>query len=241
MDLVLLALAAFSTALMSATLGLGGGVLLILLMPGLLPSAAIIPVHALVQTMANFARVGFSLRCVDWPLVPPLLIGSILGAYLGSHGAAFISLQWLPAVAGLIILVVTWLPMSRIKMSGQGALVMLGFYQTGLGMLAGATGPLGAAVMQRINTRRDWLVVNTGLYMALNHLLRTVAFALIGFTFEPWWPEILAMSLATIPGAWLGTQLRYWVPQQNFTHIFRWLISLLALRMIALTFWDQSA
>ena len=108
-------------------------------------------------------------------------------------------------------------------------------------MFAGATGPLGAAVMQRFNAERDWLVINTGMYMVLNHLSRTVAFTLMGFTFAPWWREILVMTLATLPGAYLGTRLRYLVPQHNFARIFRWLISLLALRMILLTFVSQSA
>lgn len=240
MDLALLTLAAFATAVLTAALGLGGGVILMLLMPGLIPNYAILPVHAFVQTVSNCARVGFTLRQVDWELVPPLVLGSVLGAYVGSHTVEFVSLHWLPAIAGTIILIVTWLPLSRLKMAGKGALVALGFYQTGLGMLAGATGPLGAAVLVRINAQRDWLVVNTGVYMVLNHFFRTLAFALLGFAFMPWWHEVLAMSIAMVPGAWIGTRLRYWLPQQNFARIFRWLISILALRMIALTFLEQS-
>jgi len=74
----------------------------------------------------------------------------------------------------------------KVSGGGQLGLLLLGFYQTGLGMLAGATGPLGAAVLLRHRQDRDWLVVNTAVYMSLNHLLRFIAFAALGFSLAPW-------------------------------------------------------
>ena len=234
-DLLLLTLAAFGTSLLTSLIGLGGGVVLMLLMPGLIPLAAILPVHAVVQFVSNVARVGFAYRHVDWTLFTPVLLGSVVGAFFGSHGADFVSLDWLPAVAGVIIMIVTWVPLGRFMPTGRSALFTLGFYQTGLGMLAGATGPLGAAVLGKINAQREWLVVNTGIYMTLNHGVRSVAFSLLGFAFAPWWKTIVIMSGATIFGAWLGTRLRQRLPQSNFQQIFRWVITVLALRMIWLT------
>jgi len=234
-DLLILIFAAFATSALTALIGLGGGVVLILLMPGLIPLAAILPVHAFVQCVSNVARVGFAYRYVDWALFMPVLVGSAIGAVVGSLTADVISLQWLPAVAGIVIIAITWLPIGKIIPTGRGALFVLGFYQTGLGMVAGATGPLGAAVLGRINTQREWLVVNTGIYMTLNHGVRAVAFALLGFAFAPWWKLILGMSVASILGAWMGTRLRQLLPEGNFNQIFRWVITVLALRMIWLT------
>lgn len=241
MDTVWLTIAALLTSLLTALIGLGGGVVLMLLMPGLMPLAAIIPVHAVVQFVSNLSRVGFAPGEVDWQLVPPLLLGSVVGAALGSQTVGLVSLDWLPAVAGVLILLVTWLPAGKLVPTGPRALVVLGFYQTGLGMLAGATGPLGAAVLAKIRTQREWLVVNTGVYMLLNHGVRAVAFALLGFAFAPWLDIILWMSLGMIAGAWLGTRLRQRLPQHNFDLIFRWLVTVLALRMVALTVLEQTA
>ena len=115
----------------------------------------------------------------------------------------------------------------------------LGFYQTGLGMLAGATGPLGAAVLMRHNTDRDWLVVNTAVYMSLNHFLRCLAYAVLGFAFLPWLPLIAGLVLAVVAGSWVGTRVRHLIPQGNFQFWFRLLLTLLALRMIGVTLWQQ--
>ena len=99
-------------------------------------------------------------------------------------------------------------------------------------MLAGATGPLGAAVLLRRNGRRDWLVVNTALYMSLNHVIRLAAFLLLGFSFAPWWQLVLALIVASAAGSWLGTRLRTLIPERDFSRWFRVLVSLLALRLI---------
>ena len=239
MDNLWLTIAAFSTSLLTALVGLGGGVVLILLMPGLMPLQAIIPVHALVQFVSNLSRVVFAVREVDWHFIPPVLLGSFVGALVGSQTVGLVSLPWLPAVAGVLILFVTWIPLDRLVPTGRWALVALGFYQTGLGMLAGATGPLGAAVLARIRSQRDWLVVNTGVYMMVNHGVRAVAFGLLGFSFAPWINTIIWMSFGMVTGALVGTRLRQSLPQQNFETIFRWVVTVLALRMVGLTVMDQ--
>ena len=225
----------FTTSCLTAVIGMGGGVLLITLMPGLVPPAAIIPIHACTQLASNLSRAAFGWRHVDLTIIPAFVAGAILGAWLGSEIYDSLDLRWLPAIIGVLILLFTWVPLPALRGGGQFSLALLGFYQTGLGMLAGATGPLGAAVLLQRNKQRDWLVVNTAVYMTLNHLLRVIAFTAIGFSLAPWWQLVLGMILAGIAGSWVGTRLRPLVPQVNFQRWFRVLVSLLAARMIALS------
>lgn len=223
-----------ATSCLAGAIGMGGGVLLIALMPGLVPAAAIIPLHALTQLASNLSRAGFGWRHISWHLVPAIAAGGIAGAWLGAEVYARLDLAWLPAVIGGLILVMTWVPLPAPRGRGQWALGLLGFYQTGLGMVAGATGPLGAAVLARYGVQRDWLVVNTAVYMSLNHMLRAAAFGLMGFSLVRWWPLLLGMVVASVAGSWLGTRLRQYLPQANFLRWFRVLVTLLALRMIAM-------
>lgn len=225
----------FFTSGLAAVMGMGGGILLIACMPGLVPAAAIIPIHAVTQLTSNLSRAAFGWRSIDVSIIPAFTCGALLGAWLGSEVYQSLDMQWLPAVIGVLILLVTWVKMPSVPGGGQLSLVLLGFYQTGLGMLAGATGPVGAAVLLQRSIERDWLVVNTALYMTLNHGVRMSAFVLIGFSFAPWWQLVLGMVIAGIGGSWVGTRLRSRIPQFNFQHIFRGLVSLLALRMIIMT------
>ena len=228
---------AFVTSCLTAVIGMGGGVLLLTLMPGLLPNAAMLPVHAATQLASNVSRAAFGWRAVDAGIIPAFCAGALAGAWLGGELYRSIDLTWLPLVLGLFVLVVTWLPLPLMRGGGQLALVLLGFYQTGLGMLAGATGPLGSAVLLRRNRERDWLVVNTALYMSFNHALRVLAYVAMGFSFARWWHLLAAMIVAGIAGSWVGTRLRVLVPQRNFHTLFRVLVSILALRMMATVLW----
>jgi uncharacterized membrane protein YfcA len=226
---------AFLTSCLAGVMGMGGGILLIALMPGLLPAAAILPVHAVTQLASNVSRAGFGWRHIDPAIIPAFTLGAIAGAWLGSEIYQSLDARWLPACIGLFLLWFTWAPMPRVPGGGQLALLLLGIYQTGLGMLAGATGPVGGAVLMRRNTARDWLVVNTAVYMTLNHTLRLAAFVAIGFSFAPWWQLVAGMVVAVILGSWVGTRLRSRMPQLNFQRLFRIMVTLLALRMIALS------
>ena len=236
-ELVLVPIVFFTSAL-AAVMGIGGGILLIALMPGLIPATVIIPLHAATQLASNCSRAAFGWREIDLVIIPAVLLCAAAGAWAGAEVYQGLDLYWLPAWIGVFILVITWIQLPAIPGGGQLSLGLLGFCQTGLGMLAGATGPLGAAVLLRRNTDRDWLVVNTAVYMTLNHILRLIAFVAIGFSFAPWWKLTLGMIIAGVLGSWIGTRLRSCVPQLNFQRIFRWMVTLLALRMIALPlFW----
>ena len=234
-ELALVPLAFFTSAL-AGVMGMGGGMLLIAAMPGLVPASAIIPVHAFTQLASNASRAMFGWRAISWEIVPAFTAGAVLGAWLGGEIYGSVDMHWLPAVIGAIILLITWVPLPQVPGGGQLALAVLGFYQTGLGMIAGATGPLGASLLLRRNKGRDWLVVNTAVYMSLNHVFKMVAFGVMGFSFAPWWELMLAMALAVIAGSWAGTRLRTRIPQRNFQRLFKTLVTLLALRMIALPF-----
>ena len=97
---------------------MGGGVPLITLMPGLVPAAAIIPLHALTQLASNGSRAWMSRSHIDYSLVAPFLLGGVLGALFG--GALFnkLDLRWLPGLIGLVILVITWLPLPLVRGAG---------------------------------------------------------------------------------------------------------------------------
>ncbi|MFT4518997.1 MAG: putative membrane protein YfcA [Halioglobus sp.] len=214
---------------------MGGGILLIAVMPGLVPAAALLPIHAITQLTSNLSRSAFGWRVIDFAIIPAFALGAVAGAWLGAEVYQSLNMQWLPALIGVFILVLTWVKLPQVPGGGQMSLVLLGFYQTGLGMLAGATGPVGAAVLLQRNSGRDWLVVNTALYMTLNHSFRVGAFLLLGFSFAPWWQLVVGMVIAGICGSWVGTRLRSRLPELNFKRIFQVMVTILALRMITLS------
>ena len=237
MNDVLLVVFAFATSTLTAITGIGGGMMLIAFMPGLLPAAAIVPVHGAVQLFANTSRALFGWRDLQWKYVLAFVAGGILGGLLAALVRREINLEYTPLLIAAYILYTVWGPTLDLNVPPRGEFVSIGLIQTALSMIVGATGPMSTAALLRQGLQRDALVVTGALMTTFSHLIKIVLFAILGFAFVSYWKIILGMSIAVIAGAYLGTQLRYRIPELRFKLMLKWLLTLLALRMIYLTFY----
>jgi len=232
---ILLILIAGATSIVTAVTGIGGGLVLIAIMPGFLPTTAIVPVHAVVQMFANSSRALFGWRFLRWEFVLAFIAGSILGGGIAAGIAREINLAYTPLFIAAYILFITWGPTLKFNKPPPGEFVIIGTIQTGLSMLVGATGPMSQASLMARGLKRDALVVSGALMTTFTHLIKVLLFALLGFSFIEFWQVILGMSTAVIVGALIGTRIRYQVPEALFRRILKWALTLLALRMIYLT------
>ncbi len=224
----------FVSSMLTAVLGIGGGVLLISLMPGLLPAAAVVPVHGVVQLASNVSRALFALREVRWDLSAAFFAGACLGAAVGSQVVVALPEKVLPVLLGAFILVVTWTPVGRLRLPGR--FLTLGAVQTFISLFVGATGPLASPLLLREGLSRDRIVATHAVMMSALHGLKIVTFAALGFALGPYLPLLAAMTVSTTLGSWAGTRLRAKVPEARFRQALKALLTLLALRLI-FRFW----
>lgn len=235
MNEILLVVFAFATSTLTAITGIGGGMMLIAFMPGLLPAAAIVPVHGAVQLFANSSRAFFGWRHLQWQFVLAFIGGGILGGLLAAAIRREINLEYTPLLIAAYILYTVWGPKLNLRIPPRGEFVTIGLVQTALSMIVGATGPMSTAALLRQGLKRDALVVTGALMTMFSHLIKIILFTILGFAFVSYWKIILGMSIAVIAGAYLGTRLRQKIPELRFRVMLKWLLTLLALRMIYLT------
>lgn len=228
----LLSLCAFFTSLLAAILGQGGGLILMPLLALFLPAAQLIPVHACIQLASNSSRVLFAWHDADkgilWAFIPGCLLGAIIMLPILQH----INLHYLPLLIGLGILYLTWGKNLQLPAWLPAPFFLLGITQGSLGMLIGATGPLGSALLLKKGLNRDQLVASNALLMLISHLVKLPLFWHLNDAWLAAWPLILAAATAAIVGSWVGTHLRQRVPEKLFFTLFKTLITLLALGMI---------
>ena len=165
------------TSAITAVTGIGGGMILIAIMPGFLPAAAIVPVHAVVQLFANSSRALFGWRFLRWEFVLAFVAGSIFGGAIAAFIAREINLEYTPLFIAAYILFVTWGPAPKFKRPPPGEFVIIGAIQTGLSMLVGATGPMSQAALMARNLQRDALVVSGALMTTFTHLTKVLLFS----------------------------------------------------------------
>ena len=69
----------FLTSTVAGVVGIGGGMMLITILPSFLPLNALIPVHGLTQMSSNFSRAVFGYKDVQFEVIPKFLLGSLIG------------------------------------------------------------------------------------------------------------------------------------------------------------------
>jgi len=230
-DWVLIVVACF-TSMIAAVGGIGGGVVLIAIMPGLLPAAAIIPVHGLVQIASNMSRALLGIRHTEWRIVGQYAGGAVIGALLGSYFVADLEWEMMPLFLGIFILTITWMPKFSNAPDLPAKFTLLGAFQTALSLFFGVSGPLNMPFLLRENLPRDRTVITHSIQMASSHMMKVLTFGFLGFAFAPHWKLVVAMVISASVGSYVGTGIRGRVPERWFRIFLKGLVSLLSVRMI---------
>ena len=205
---LLLGLLAMVTSLIAAIVGFGGGMMLIAVMPQFFSPSLIIPVHAVTQVASNISRVIFSFSDVRWPLFYPFFIGSIAGLCLFGLLLFNMPTHYIPLAIGLYILLKTWCQAFVQMIEKYENLYLIGFLQTGLGVVVGSTGPLALSYLANKLTDRNQIIATSALFMTFSHLIKIPIFGMIGASLWEYKTVVLIMVAGSVTGSWLGTKMR---------------------------------
>lgn len=198
----------------------------------LVPVAAIIPVHGVVQLGSNVGRAAILRSHVAWACLAAFFLGAVPGALAGIQIAGTLAGPVLKAALGGFILLITWMRLPRLAAIRLPGFAVTGAITTFLTMIFGATGPFNAVVLSKTFSERLQFQATTAAVMSLQHMVKTAAFALAGFAFAPWLPLICAMIVTGLAGTWVGTNILRKTPEGRFRLIFRICLTVLALDLI---------
>lgn len=229
---VFLGIITFLTSTIAAIVGLGGGMMLIAILPSFLPVNALIPVHGLTQMSSNLSRAVFGYKDIQYEVIPKFLLGSFLGIGLFASILTLISLEYVPLFIGVYILLSLWSEKFNEKIKRYESYFLAGFFQTGLSMVIGATGPLTMTLLLKDYKDKDKVVATSAALMSLTHILKVFVFMYFGFVFFDYIGIIIAMVIGAIVGSWTGTKLRNIIDGKKFTMILKVLLTLLAIKII---------
>lgn len=220
------------TSMLTAVLGAGGGVLLLVLMASWMPAAAIIPVHGMIQLGSNSGRAVLTRAHIDWKVIaafaPGVLVGAALGAWLLVDLPAHV---WQLAIA-LFVLYLCWGPKLPKTSFGPAGIFLAASITSFVSLFVGATGPLVAAFVKQIHQNRFKTVATFATAMTLQHAPKALVFGVAGFVFSDWLLFILAMIACGFVGTWLGLRLLKTITNRWFSLAFNLVLTLLALRLL---------
>lgn len=233
---ILLGIITFLTSTIAGVVGLGGGMILIAVLPSFLPINALVPIHGLTQLSSNLSRAVFGYKDVKVEVIPKFLIGSLAGVSFFAVILYFVSLTYIPLFIGIYILLSLWSQKFNDKIKKFESYYLIGFIQSGFSIVVGATGPLATTLLVKDYNDKDTVVATAAALMSITHLLKVFAFMLFGFVFFDYIGILVAMIIGAIAGSYAGTKLRDKIDGKKFMLALKIILSLMAIKLVIFVF-----
>nr|WP_217906233.1 sulfite exporter TauE/SafE family protein [Vibrio natriegens] len=220
------------TSAIAGVIGFGGGMLLIAILPNILSPSLIIPIHGVTQLASNSSRMFFSLSHVRWSLLPKFLAGSLVGMLLFGLFLSNISFEYVPAAIGTYILLNLWSKRFAHFIRRYESYYLIGFLQTGLGLIVGAVGPLSLSVLTKQLKSNNEVIATSSMFLTLSHLAKIPVYAAVSSDLVSNMNLIVYMVIGSILGSFIGTKARFKAGNNKIILVIKILLTLLAVRML---------
>lgn len=221
----------FVSSLISATFGIGGGPLILVVLGLTLPVSAMVPLHSALALGLLVARQWHFRRHVAWDIVRAFVPGAFIGVLMGARLYVALPEEFIAVAVSLLILATVWFPPVRWRPSVSHPFFYVGVIHAFLSTLF-SFGGLMQSLMIRTRLDRMQIIGTMSVALAVMTLIKTVSYATFGFDYRPYAWIITGAVLASFPGAALGKKLARRFREDRFRLAFRLLMTFLALRLM---------
>ena len=226
LEFCILFLSSLLTSTVTASFGLGGGSLLILIMVSIMNPLVIIPIHAIIQMSSNSTRAIVFRENINFTYMLPFVLGSLIGVSIAAIIIIDLPKNLIQSFIGIFILYSLffilyslYVPKAQnIKISNM-KIGILGLISSFLTMFVGGTGPLIAPFVRSFKNDRKATVGTQSTFMTFQHGIKIITFLFLGFSFVKYLSLILAMIIFGIIGTWIGKKILF-PYQKNSSGIF---------------------
>jgi len=137
-------------------------------------------------------------------------------------------------IIGVLVLFATWRPKEGSVDWGEArSFAAVGAIAGTLGVVVGATGPLIAPFFLREGWAKEDIIATKAACQVFVHTQKIIAFGVVGFSFSEELPYVLPLAVAVVLGTWCGKKVLAHLSEARFRFIYRLVLSVLALRLIA--------
>lgn len=232
MEIILL-LSSFFTAIISAVIGMGGGVLLLSIMTFFIQGPVLVPIHGVVQLISNSTRVFYLKDHIKWDYYKFYILGLPVGAFVSTLLLRdIIEKQYILLLLAGVIFYAIFKPknLPQFKVS-QKYWVLIGALTGFLAILVGAVGPMLAVFFIRDDFEKEEIVSTKAMMQLSAHLIKIPAFIYLEFDYFANMNLILLMGFGVIIGTKYGVKLLKNVDQALFKKLFKMVLFIAGVRI----------
>jgi uncharacterized membrane protein YfcA len=237
-EISILAGAAFATSMLSAIVGMAGGIILLSVMLLFIEPLVAIPLHGVIQLVSNGSRTVIQREHVRWPIIGSYCVFLLPMSIVGLHIARALSPPIARLIIGVFVLVATWAPALLLlgthpeRTEPRRRFLLLGGVVGTVNMTVGATGPLIAPFFLNLGLGRQSIIGTKAASQTLGHLVKIAVFGFAGFAYPEYALPLALLCIMVVAGTWTGSQLLESVSELWFTRLFKTALTLVALRLV---------
>ncbi len=222
----------YLASMIAASIGLGGGVLLLGVMSVVLPPAVLIPVHGVAQLGSNAGRASLMIGQAEFRFLLPFAVGTLVGSVVGANLFVALPLWLLQLALALFVLYATWLPGFQAKRPSRGAFLGVGMASGFATLFIGGSAPFVAPFVRAATADRRQFVATLALLMVVQHGVKIAAFGFIGFAFSSYLPLLVGLVSFGFAGTLTGRLLLDRLPERVFAVALKSVLTVLAGRLL---------
>jgi len=237
-QLAVLAVAALLTSILSAIVGMAGGIVLLSVMLLFLEPLVAIPLHGVIQLVSNSTRTLVQRSHVRWPIIGAYCVLLIPMGFVGLEVAQALSPALARFLIGVFVLFATWMPSLLLlgthpeKAEPRRRFLLLGGVVGFVQMTVGATGPLIAPFFLNVGFTRQGLVGTKAAAQATGHLAKIGIFGVAGFAYPQYALPLALLCAMVVAGTWIGSRLLERVSEVWFVRLYKTTLTLVAARLV---------
>jgi uncharacterized membrane protein YfcA len=237
-EFLALFLVGFATSILSAIVGMAGGITLLSVMLVFYDPLVAIPLHGVVQLVSNSSRAIIQRQHLRWDLIWRYSALLIPLGFLGVEISQQLPPSFTKGLIGVFVLFATWAP--KLLMLGthpedsdpNRRFLLLGGAVGLLNTTIGATGPLIAPFFLNLGLTRFALIGTKAGCQALGHVAKIVIFGVVGFVYTSYAPLLAALCVSVVFGTMVGSRILNRVNEQWFIRLYKGVLTLVALYLV---------
>ncbi|MCO4781603.1 MAG: sulfite exporter TauE/SafE family protein [Candidatus Cloacimonetes bacterium] len=236
-----LSVAAFFTAIISAIVGMGGGITLLAVMLQFLDLTIAVPIHGAAQLTSNTSRTILFFKEISFTHVKKFVLLLIPASCLSAYFLSVVQLSphskvFFKGFIAVFIFISLYFPFKKWKSLVP---IFSNFYFAGIlsgffSLIVGATGPLIAPFFIHSDLKKEMIIATKACCQILVHAVKIALFVkVLNFDFQAYTTLIISMMVSVVIGTFVGKRILVkYVSEDLFVSIYKVVLTLVATKIL---------
>jgi uncharacterized protein len=229
--LVIVGLASFLAGVVNAAFSTGGVFVMVAATTAVFPMTVAVPLQGVLSAGSVLMRIWLFRQHLCWPLILLFVPGGAIGTYFGVQVFVTLDEGMIATFMGLVLLGILWLPPASFRLPIGRPFAAIGLAHGFLGSLFGVGAVLQPMILWT-DLKKLQITGTMAMCLFSLDLLKTAGYIAVGFDYGAYLPHIAIATVMGMAGVVIGKRLSHLVSEAQFRFILRWLITLVALRLV---------